>query len=100
MQRKDRWQVAENTHMIYSGHDKVSDELYIHINLAITLQNANYFSDFDVIIGDEAHQFKAKSLTYVMEKTVNAEYRFGTTGTLDGTQTRALALEGLFGLCL
>ena len=57
----------------------------------------NYFSDFDVIIGDEAHQFKAKSLTSIMEKTVNTRYRFGTTGTLDGTQTHRLALEGLFG---
>ena len=53
--------------------------------------------DFDVIIGDEAHQFKAKSLTAIMEKTVNTRYRFGTTGTLDGTQTHRLALEGLFG---
>ena len=32
-----------------------------------------------------------------MEKTVNTRYRFGTTGTLDGTQTHRLALEGLFG---
>ena len=50
-----------------------------------------------MVIGDEAHNFKAKSLTSIMEKCVNAKYRIGTTGTLDGTQTHQLVLEGLFG---
>ena len=50
-----------------------------------------------MVIGDEAHNFKAKSLTSILEKCVNAEYRVGTTGTLDGTQTHQLVLEGLFG---
>ena len=50
-----------------------------------------------MVVGDEAHQFKAKSLTSIMEKCTEAEYRIGTTGTLDGTQTHQLVLEGLFG---
>jgi len=49
------------------------------------------------VIGDEAHGFKSKSLTTIMTKCVNAKYRIGTTGTLDGTQTHKLVLEGLFG---
>ena len=32
-----------------------------------------------------------------MEKLRDAKYRIGTTGTLDGTQTHKLVLEGLFG---
>ena len=32
-----------------------------------------------------------------MEKCVNAPFKIGTTGTLDGTQTHQLVLEGLFG---
>mgnify|MGYP002697941327 CR=1 FL=1 len=32
-----------------------------------------------------------------MNKCREAEYRFGTTGTLDGTQTHELVLQGLFG---
>jgi superfamily II DNA or RNA helicase len=32
-----------------------------------------------------------------MNKCVNAPYRIGTTGTLDGTQTHKLVLEGVFG---
>jgi superfamily II DNA or RNA helicase len=32
-----------------------------------------------------------------MTKLINCKYRFGLTGTLDGTQTHRLVLEGLFG---
>ena len=40
---------------------------------------------------------KSKSLTSIMNKCRYAAYRYGTTGTLDGTQTHKLVLEGLFG---
>ena len=56
-----------------------------------------YFEQFSCVIGDEAHQFKAKSLTGIMTKLHQCKYRFGFTGTLDGTQTHRLVLEGLFG---
>ena len=56
-----------------------------------------WFSRFKVVIGDEAHLFKAKSLTSIMSKLVECPWRFGFTGTLDGTVTHKLVLEGLFG---
>ena len=49
------------------------------------------------MFGDEAHQYKSKSLTNILHKCVTTPYRIGTTGTLDGTQTHKLVLEGLFG---
>jgi superfamily II DNA or RNA helicase len=56
-----------------------------------------FFKDFEVVIGDEAHQFKSKSLISIMTKLDDAKYRFGFTGTLDGSQTHKWVLEGLFG---
>jgi len=56
-----------------------------------------YFKQFGCVIGDEAHLFKAKSLTGIMTKLNKCKYRFGLTGTLDDTQTHRLVLEGLFG---
>mgnify|MGYP001120835081 FL=1 len=56
-----------------------------------------YFEEFGCVIGDEAHLFKAKSLTGIMTKLHQCKYRYGLTGTLDGTQTHQLVLEGLFG---
>ena len=56
-----------------------------------------YFQQFDYVIGDEAHLFKAQSLTTILTSCINAKYRIGLTGTLDGTKTHQLVLEGLFG---
>jgi superfamily II DNA or RNA helicase len=56
-----------------------------------------YFDQFGAVFGDECHLFKAKSLMSLMQKLTDCDYRIGTTGTLDGTQTHKLVIEGLFG---
>jgi superfamily II DNA or RNA helicase len=56
-----------------------------------------YFEQFDFVIGDEAHLFKAQSLTKILTQCVNTKFRVGLTGTLDGSKTHKLVLEGLFG---
>ena len=64
---------------------------------SIYKEPVKWFDQFDVVIGDEAHQFKSKSLVDIMSKLLDCKYRFGFTGTLDGTQTHKWVLEGLFG---
>ena len=96
--KNDSWNSSENVHQIYQGKDKVSEKpIYISTWQSLYKLPLNYYSNFDLIIGDEAHLFKAKSLTKILESTIKTKYRFGTTGTLDGTQTHQLILEGLFG---
>jgi superfamily II DNA or RNA helicase len=92
------WKVEENVHKIYQGKEKNSD-LPLTISTwqsLYTLPN-DHFEQYDFIIGDEAHLFKAQSLTKIVSDCINAEYRIGLTGTLDGTKTHKLVLEGLFG---
>ena len=85
-------------HRIFGGQDKESDKpVNISTWQSLYKMPKKYFESFDLVIGDEAHQFKALSLTEIMTKLVNAKYRIGTTGTLDGTKTHKLVLEGLFG---
>ena len=85
-------------HRIFGGEDKQTNKpITISTWQSIYKLPKKYFEQFDVIIGDEAHLFKAKSLATIMEATTNAKYRFGFTGTLDGTKTHKLVLEGLFG---
>ena len=85
-------------HRQYAGKDKVTDKfLTITTWQSIYKNSAEYFEQFDFVFGDEAHQFKVKSLTTIMAGTTNTKYRIGCTGTLDGTQTHRLVLEGLFG---
>lgn len=94
----DKWDVREEAHMVYEGQDKGTDkQIVISTWQSIYKLGQHYFDQFEMVIGDEAHSFKANSLTAIMKKCTSAPYRFGTTGTLDGTKTHKLVLEGLFG---
>lgn len=94
------WNTTEYIHTIYSGKDKnVDKQVIISTWQSIYKFPKRWYDDFDCVIGDEAHLFKSKSLTGIMEKCHNAKYRFGFTGTLDGTKTHKWVLEGLFGAC-
>jgi superfamily II DNA or RNA helicase len=85
-------------HKIYAGQEKRSQaQVTITTWQSIYKAPKEWFSQYDVVIGDEAHLFKAKSLTSILTKLEDCRYRFGFTGTLDGTQTHKLVLEGLFG---
>jgi len=90
--------VEDACHRVYSGKDKNTDKrIIISTWQSIYKLSGDWFHQFGAIFGDEVHGFKAKSLSGIMNKAKNAEYRFGTTGTLDGTETNKLVLEGLFG---
>ena len=92
------WDSDKHIHKIYQGKDK-------HTKLPVTISTwqslykmtPDYFEQFDYVIGDEAHLFKAQSLTSILTACTNTKYRIGLTGTLDGTKTHKLVLEGLFG---
>lgn len=89
----DKWM-----HKIYSGKEKDPvSPIVISTWQSIYKLPKQWFDQFGCIIGDEAHTFQAKSLSSIMEKLTDCPYRFGTTGTLDGTLTHRLVLEGLFG---
>jgi len=92
------WITEENVHQIYAGHNKDTPKNVV-ISTWQSLQTLppKYFLQYDSVIGDEAHLFKAKSLTKIMCALTLAKYRIGSTGTLDGTKTHKLVLEGLFG---
>jgi len=88
----------EDIYTIQGGVDKNTDSnIVISTWQSIHKMPRSWFDRFDVVIGDEAHLYKAKSLTGILEKMPNTPYRFGFTGTLDGTHTHKLVLEGLFG---
>lgn len=95
---KDYGYQIENVHKIYSGKDKDTEcPIIISTWQSIYKLGSPWFEQFGMVIGDECHGFKSKSLTTIMNKCTEAQYRFGTTGTLDGTQTHELVLQGLFG---
>ena len=94
----NEWRASENCKRIYGGHEKTNEyPVVISTWQSIYKLPKSFFSEFQVVYGDEAHLFKAKSLTGILNKCLTTPYRVGTTGTLDGTKTHKLVLEGLFG---
>ena len=92
------WNTDSHCQKLYSGFTKdFSKDVLITTWQSVYLQPKSWFRQFNVIFGDEAHQFKAKSLTTVMEKMDTIAYRIGTTGTLDNKKIHRLVLEGMFG---
>ena len=92
------WDPENHCHRIYAGRERVNtNEVTITTWQSVYQLDRSFFEDYDVIIGDEAHLFKSKSLVGIMDKLHHAKYRYGFTGTLDGTQTHKWVLEGLFG---
>jgi superfamily II DNA or RNA helicase len=85
-------------HGIRGGQEKIaSDGVTVSTWQSVYEMGEEFFSQFDTVIGDEAHLFKAKSLVNIMTKMPSTKYRFGMTGTLDGAEVNELVLEGLFG---
>ena len=92
------WDAESYCQKVYAGREKeVNAPVVITTWQSIYKLKRPFFKDFDVAIGDEAHLFKSKSLVSIMTKMDSAKYRYGFTGTLDGSQTHKWVLEGLFG---
>lgn len=89
---------ASNVHTISAGKDKYSNKtIIVSTWQSASRQPKDWFQQFNLVIGDEAHKYKAKELTKIMESLTDCRFRFGFTGSLDGTHTNKLVLQGLFG---
>jgi superfamily II DNA or RNA helicase len=92
------WVAEENCHRIVGGETKLTDkQVVISTWQSIYKLPRAWFDNFEVVFGDEAHQFKAQSLGGIMNKLTECPYRIALTGTLDGSKIHKLAIEGLFG---
>jgi superfamily II DNA or RNA helicase len=90
--------VEKSCHKVYQGQSKDTDKcVIISTWQSIYKLKREYYDQFGLVIGDECHSFKSNSLIKIMNNLVHCKYRFGTTGTLDGTHTHKLVLNGLFG---
>lgn len=95
---KNKWDMRQCC-KIYQGYEKyASGKIYISTWQSLQHMPEDYFHQFGAVIGDEAHGAKAKSLTHIIGSCINAKYRIGLTGTLDGIEVHKLVIEGLFGL--
>jgi superfamily II DNA or RNA helicase len=95
----DSFDAASDVHRIYSGKEKIGLTQRVIVTTwqsAINLPKS-WFAMYGMVIGDESHLFKAKSLNTIMSNLTRAMYRIGTTGTLDGSVSNERVLIGNFG---
>ena len=84
------WDVSATCQRLYSGMPKdLQCEVLISTWQSLHRHPKEWFQQFDVVIGDEAHLHKAKSLTSMLEKMTHIQYRIGTTGSLDNSKCLA-----------
>ena len=88
----------EAVHKIFGGQDKDTEhEITISTWQSIAKQSEAWFAKYQLFHGDEAHLFKAKSLTTILGRMKQCVHKYGFTGTLDDVQCHVLVLQGLFG---
>jgi superfamily II DNA or RNA helicase len=90
----------KNIYKIQGGVDKnTSAPIVISTWQSLIKLNKEWFDQFRVVLGDEAHLFQAKSLTTILDKMDECYARHGFTGTLKSSETKThrLVLEGSFG---
>jgi len=82
---------------IYSRQEVFDADITISTWQSFSKAPKETMQSFEMVVGDEAHLFKANVLKGILEKMNKTAIRIGTTGTLDGTEVHRLQLEGLFG---
>lgn len=87
----------EEIQEIHFGSERFHTPIIVTTWQSASKLEKRWFDPFDLVIGDEGHMFKAKSLVSIMEKLPNCMHRVALTGTLDGSVTNKLVLQGLFG---
>lgn len=98
----DKEKFSSTFELIYSGSRRNPDASIVFSTWQSIYNNSKeYFEEFDVVLFDEAHMAKSKCLISIMEKCINAKYKFGFTGTLSNENEESeideLTLKGLFG---
>jgi len=91
---------ADLIYKIQGGVDKNTDcPIVVSTWQSLIKLPKEWYQKFNVVLGDEAHQFQAKSLQKIMEGLDECYYRHGFTGTLksEESKTHRLVLEGCFG---
>ena len=95
---EDKWDFDDNVHVITGGVDKKSDKnVYLSTWQSLYNLDNNYFDQFDSVIIDETHLAHSTSFRHILENSINADERFGFTGTLQETETHVMTILGLLG---
>jgi len=95
----DEYKASYKVKTIYDKDESEDFEVFITTWQSIYKREPEWFKQFEVLIIDEIHKAKAKSITKMMERTCDhIQFRHGFTATLDNDcASDKTNLIGLFG---
>ena len=90
--------ICDQCYELLSGASKSTSRRVVIATWAMLYrQDVTFFTQFDVFICDEAHQADSMALGKIISMMPHVRYRFGFTGTLDGSKTHELQCRAWFG---
>ena len=90
--------ICDQCYELLSGESKqTSRRVVIATWSMLYRQDTSFFTPFDVFICDEAHQADSMAIGKIISMMPNVRYRYGFTGTLDGSKTHELQCRAWFG---
>ena len=96
---KDYGYNTKHIHRIYQGHEKdTTKRVVISTWQSVYKLLKSGLQTLVLLLVTKHTCLNPESLTTIMTKMTNCRYRIGMTGTLDGSKTHKLVLEGLFGV--
>jgi superfamily II DNA or RNA helicase len=90
--------VSLKIQQIYAGVKlRPSSNIVIGTYQSLVKYDEEYFSQFDAVFVDEAHQAKATSIQTIMDKCWHCDFRFGLSGTIPkrGTVSRLSLMSAM-----
>lgn len=87
-----------STQVIAEGSGKIINKPFVLCTWqSVFKQTSAWFKSIDVLIADEAHQYKAEAIRNIFDRATETKYKFGLTGSLDKSAVNKLVLKGLIG---
>lgn len=94
----DDWDIANEVTKVHSkAIENPNARVVISTWQTCAKKDSKYFQQFDAYLCDEAHSASAAETTKIINNLSHAKFRFGLTGTLDGTDLHELEMIGRFG---
>lgn len=94
----DGWDVSKECTKVHSkSEENPNARVVISTWQTCAKKPPAYFQQFDAYMCDEAHTASAKEISKIIDNLAHAKFRFGLTGTLDGTDLHELEMIGRFG---
>lgn len=90
------WDAEANCHMVKAGQTFNTKKPVIITTWQSLVKRPNNMDVYGVF-GDEGHNYKADSFKKIMGSMVEAKWRIGTTGTLNGVKVHKLIIQSYFG---